>query len=427
VTAAAVAAFFALGTGSGTSALVQTPASHGPLTPSPSPVATPAGGGLDHAFENPALWPFTSAQEIAGWQSSYPYADDKVALVQHYLGDVLRVPGAALSKPCESCDVVDIAVAGHQGGQAALERYLVGGHPVYTIVTVGQSDLKLTTPGYGEAVSSPTTVSGRVTGVDESVQVSLVTQDGRVLGTATAPAGSERPWTTTVSWSDAGWTHGGVVLRTFSPKDGTLNRLTAVPVMRGDAPATAFTPALWPFASHAQTEAWRQDPSRMPWAGSNLQVAQHFVTDYLRLTGVHVVQSCVSCDVVSIVTAGGQEVATMTLVREDDGSPRAYSVAGVRVARGFAVTSPAEGGSVSSPLTVRGTLTGVDENVSTDLLTQSGRTIGHTSAPAGSGAPWSAQLSWTDTDWYTGALVLKTYSAKDGALSRLEVLRVVAG
>lgn len=188
-----------------------------------------------------------------------------------------------------------------------------------------------------------------------------------------------------------------------------------------------FAPAIWPFASHAQAQAWRADPSTMPWAGSNLDVAQHFVDDYLRLTGVRLVQTCVSCDVVEVHAADGRKVGTVTLVREDDGTPRAYSVAGVTYDASFDVSSPREGAAVRSPLTVTGTITGVDENVVVTLVTQDRRAIGSAAAPAGSGAPWSTSLTWTDTHWYTGALVLKTFSPKDGSLNRLLVLRVVRG
>jgi hypothetical protein len=188
-----------------------------------------------------------------------------------------------------------------------------------------------------------------------------------------------------------------------------------------------FAPAIWPFASHDQAEAWRQSPESRPWAGDNLGVAQHFVDDYLKLTGVHLVQTCNSCDVVEIVAADGSQVGTVGLVREDDGSPRAYSVAGVTFDSSFAVTSPTEGQRVTSPLKVTGTIVGVDENVAITLISQDGRTIGSTAAPAGSGAPWSTTLSWTDGNWYTGALVLKTYSARDGSLNRLIVQRVVRG
>jgi hypothetical protein len=242
VTAAAVTAFFVFADADGRSALKQVP---GPgTTPSvsetahPAPSPTVAGGGLDHAFENAALWPFTSAQQIAGWQTSYPYADDKLALVAHYLHDVLHLTGLTTSTTCESCDVVVISMGTRKVGEASLERFWVDGHEVFTISVIGETDLKILTPTNGDAISSPTAVTGLITGVDENVNLSLVTQTGQQIAAAGAPAGSAVPWNGSLTWADATWTHGGIVARTFSPKDGSLNRLTAIPVMRDSQPAS---------------------------------------------------------------------------------------------------------------------------------------------------------------------------------------------
>ncbi|MFN2538639.1 MAG: Gmad2 immunoglobulin-like domain-containing protein [Mycobacteriales bacterium] len=243
VTAAAVAAFFVFADGKD-ARLTQVPTSPGPsvseTTPSASPSAAPTvvGGGLDHAFKNPALWPFTSAQQIAAWQTTYPYADDKVTLVGHYLADVLRLTGLTTSTTCESCDVVVIKHGTVKVGEASLERFLLDGHQVYTISSIGGTDLTILTPTTGEAIGSPATVTGRVTGVDENVNLTLVTQAGKAIATGGAPAGSEAPWSAKLSWSDTDWTNGGIVAKTFSPKDGSLNRLTATPVLR-DSTASA--------------------------------------------------------------------------------------------------------------------------------------------------------------------------------------------
>jgi hypothetical protein len=244
-TAAAASLFFVLGDADGPTKLTQTPQTHGPSvttgpTSEPTPTQTVTGGGLDHPLEDPAIWPFTSSQEIAAWKTTHPYADDKTALVQHYLKDVLQLPSTfALSKPCESCDVVDIAVGGTKVAEAALERFLLDGQHVYTISTIGGTDLKVLSPDLGAAVTSPTRVTGRITGVDENVSISLVTKGGAVLATAGAPAGSEVPWEATVTWSITDWTFGDLVLRTYSAKDGALNRLTVLPVMRDSTAVTS--------------------------------------------------------------------------------------------------------------------------------------------------------------------------------------------
>ncbi len=244
-TAAAASFVFVLSDNDGQSALKQNNppgSSTEPTAPEPTVTPTTAGGGLDHPLENPAIWPFTTSQEIADWKTTYPYAGDKTALVQHYLKDALSLDGTfTLTKPCESCDVVDIGLGGHKVGQAALERFDVDGDRVYTISTIGETDLKLLTPGAGDAVSSPTKVRGTIAGVDENVRITLTDSAGGQLGTTTAPAGSAVPWEGSVRWSATGWVHGAVVLTTFSMKDGTLNRLTVVPVTRGDSGTAAPT------------------------------------------------------------------------------------------------------------------------------------------------------------------------------------------
>lgn len=238
----------------------------------------------------------------------------------------------------------------------------------------------------------------------------------------------------------------GVTLAFVALGGGGTQKLTQTPATPGPAPtattegtpapqassspavvAPAFVPALWPFSTQAQVEAWRDDPSKMPWAGSSLEVARHFVSDYLRLTDAHVVQNCVSCDVVAIVNNNdGKTAGQINLVREDGGT-RAFSVASVD-AVGMAVTSPKARAPISSPTTVKGTLEqAVDESVRLQLVTAAGAEIAMTSAPAGSAVPWQGSLSWSDQTWTMAAIVARTGSFKDGTVTRLAVLAVTRG
>lgn len=59
------------------------------------------------------------------------------------------------------------------------------------------------TPAYGAAVSSPVTVGGRITGVDERLAVQVRSRQGGLLGrSAGMPAGGERtPWSAQVAYS----------------------------------------------------------------------------------------------------------------------------------------------------------------------------------------------------------------------------------
>lgn len=430
VAGGAAAAVVVLSGSGGTTSLTQDPPASQPPSPvvtgtaAPTPTQSATGGGLDHAFENPSVWPFHSAQDIARWQTTFPYANDKVKLVQGYFTEVLAMRGLRYSLPCESCDVVEVRDGnGTKLATAALERYLLGGTQVYTISGISGGDLTITRPTVGEAISSPTTVTGRITGFDERVNVAVIADDGQTIATGGAQAGTPVPWTTRLTWSSTQWSYGGIVARTFSMKDGTLNRLTVVPVSRGQRAAPAFAPAIWPFASASQVAAWHQDSSRMPWASDPQAVANHFLTDYLSLRGITATPACASCLDLVLRNTSARTIGTLRLVPEEG----AYSVAGVTLASGLSVTAPAEGQRLSSPTTVTGTVEGVDESIVMTLRAQSGKVLGSTSAPAGSGQPWSGRLSWSDRSWYTGALVLATYSPKDGALNRLVVIRVVNG
>lgn len=66
--------------------------------------------------------------------------------------------------------------------------------------------LTLTRPGYGTTVTSPLTVGGRITGVDERITVRLHTLGGAlpVGSTAGVPAGGQgAPWSVPVTFRAA--------------------------------------------------------------------------------------------------------------------------------------------------------------------------------------------------------------------------------
>jgi hypothetical protein len=240
-TAGAATAFFLLGGGTGPTTLTQVPGGTG--TPQPTPTcrkiadypcasdSTPPGPASTQ-YDGPAVWPFTTAAEAEAWRSTAPWATDKKQVAGRFATGLLGLKGVTTGTVCESCDLVELRLGGALVGTATLVRYDVGGTRVYTVVAVDGGDLKVTRPTAGAAVTSPTSVSGRITGVDENVSLSLVTQAGKKLATAGAPAGSAVPWQASLSWSDTSWSHGAIVGKTFSLKDGALTRLVVVPVTR---------------------------------------------------------------------------------------------------------------------------------------------------------------------------------------------------
>lgn len=243
VMAAAIGAFFVLGGSGGTQRLVQTPGGH---RPSPSFCYPPLAEGPCSTVrpsqpiaepDGTTLWPFTSAAEAQAWQPTgpYPWAGDILATAEHFATDYLGITGLRGFQP----NAVDGTV-GLQSGQpdrrkisaVKLVHYeSADGKRVWTVESVA-TDMSVTSPTAGAAISSPTSVTGRITGVDENVRLRLLTSAGKEIANGGAPAGSEVPWQGTLTWSDTSWTTAGIVGTTYSPKDGALTRLVVVPVLR---------------------------------------------------------------------------------------------------------------------------------------------------------------------------------------------------
>jgi hypothetical protein len=178
-----------------------------PTSAQPSPPAVPTG--------LVALWPFTAPDQVLTWQAAYRSAGDQpwhldvgrtaIAFAHDHLGytDVDRVTSRAV----DGADArIGVGAAGEDGrdhaiGVLHLVRFGVERDAPWVVVGSEDRDLTLTSPRYGAAVTSPFTVGGRITGVDESLRVV-------VLGPASAtplavvgglPAGGQdTPWTTTV-------------------------------------------------------------------------------------------------------------------------------------------------------------------------------------------------------------------------------------
>ena len=165
-----------------------------------------------------ALWPFTSVAQVQAWQTSFRTGGsqpwhldvDRTALAfsRDHLGytEIDRVTtrsvngtdarlGVGWNDPNETTATV-----------AVLHLIRLGGGQDAPWVVVGTDDtlLSLTTPRYGTSVRAPLSVGGLITGVDESLHVTVLgpgssTPLGEVVG---IPAGGERtPWSTTVTFA----------------------------------------------------------------------------------------------------------------------------------------------------------------------------------------------------------------------------------
>lgn len=250
-----LAGTIALTGGTGTSSLEPLPPatqapSEGPTsspTPTPSPV-TPDPDGSTTSQPGTPFFPFTSDAQAADWAEApgaRTWADDPVAVAQHLLDDLLDLDGVRATRDtclCEGQARVDV-----QAGDATVARVtlaLLGTSAtrpwvVLSVDSDASGGLSVSSPKAGTEVSSPLTVTGTVTGVDESVQVRLRTVPGTLLDEQFVPAGMDHPWSTQLSWSSSQWTTGVVTAVTRSPRDGSVSRLVAVPVVRDTTPRAA--------------------------------------------------------------------------------------------------------------------------------------------------------------------------------------------
>lgn len=203
---------------------------------------------------------------------------------------------------------------------------------------------------------------------------------------------------------------------------------TASPIAADPDGSTTSQPGtpFFPFTSDAQAADWAAAPGDRAWADDPVEVAQHLVDDLLALEGVRAALSFDSTGVP--LQVGGVTVAVADVAQLGTTDPRPWVVLGVRVERGapapLVVTAPARGSEVSSPLTVTGTVKGVDENVRVSLRTATGTLLTEEGAPAGMEQPWSTTLRWTADDWTTGVVTAVTRSPKDGAVNRVVAVPV---
>jgi hypothetical protein len=169
------------------------------------------------AFGFSPVWPFTRPADAGAWQESYragghqPWHLDPAAtalsFTREYLG--YREVDEVVSRRVDGTEAwVGVGYTPQPGltSTAAvvhLARIGAGGDAPWEVVGTRDTSLSLTKPAYGATVSSPLTVGGRVSGVDESLVTQLRALGRPVLArSAGVPAGGEHtPWSTTLAFS----------------------------------------------------------------------------------------------------------------------------------------------------------------------------------------------------------------------------------
>jgi hypothetical protein len=186
-----------------------------PETPTDTTTTTTAAA---REFTYQPLWPFGNADDAATWQDSYrtgghePWHLDAeetaVAFTTGYLGfaEIDQVLSSDVQDD-EAWVTLGYALEQSDPGTAAvvhLARIGTGQDAPWEVVGTRDTTLTLTEPRYGATVSTPVTVGGQVTGVDESIRVQVRQLSGMLGESCCLAAGGENtPWTATVSYQGA--------------------------------------------------------------------------------------------------------------------------------------------------------------------------------------------------------------------------------
>jgi hypothetical protein len=214
--AGATAVFLITGCGSGgKDSAGETPASSSNTVSASTSAATSADVALPAGYL--PLFPFSGPDDVIAWQQAYRseghqpwhldagetavafarvlgYDEVDRATSSTIQGDDAKI-GVGWMAPEEMKNPATIAVV-------HLKRFGTGQDAPWEVVGTEDTSLVLTTPAYGSTVSSPVAVGGRITGVDESLVVTVRSvQDHELIGQADPiPGGGQnQPWSTTVT------------------------------------------------------------------------------------------------------------------------------------------------------------------------------------------------------------------------------------
>lgn len=172
------------------------------------------------------------------------------------------------------------------------------------------------------------------------------------------------------------------------------------------APAAFGYQPLWPFTSLAEAAAWQKasrSGGHQPWHLDAVHTALAFTTGYLQFTGVNVVVWHSIQGNEALVAVGYPienrtpgTAAVLHLAKFGTGADAPWEVVGSKDTT-LTLTQPRYGATAGSPVTVGGTITGVDESIRVQVRQPSSeQPIGQTDGlPAGGeNTPWSTTVTY---------------------------------
>ena len=195
-----------------------TPATSAPATGAPSTSGPPARTtGLPAGYL--PLFPFASLADVRAWQASYESGghqpwhrspDITATAFAAFLGytGITEIAGSAVSRGDAHVAVGIKLPNGTISTAAVIHLVLFGSGRYAPWEVVGTSDTTFTLdqPGYGSTVPSAVTAGGTITGVDESIRVTVHTLPAQgPVGTycCRAAGGTRSPWSARVSFRAA--------------------------------------------------------------------------------------------------------------------------------------------------------------------------------------------------------------------------------
>jgi hypothetical protein len=205
------------------------------------------------------------------------------------------------------------------------------------------------------------------------------------------------------------------VTATSARPSATASSPAAPSPTRQVPPSFAYQP-LWPFASVSDASAWQRayrDGGQQPWHLDADETALSFTTGFLGFTEIDRVVSRSIKGNEAWISVGYQSsegpasiAAVLHLVRIGQGNDAPWEVVGTQDST-LTVERPRYGAKVSSPITVGGRITGVDESIRIDVRrVGSEQPVGSSCCLPGGGEKqaWSTRVTFRGTA--TGALTI---------------------
>jgi hypothetical protein len=396
-------------------------------TEPPGVLTAPPPTDLDQA-----LWPDPSGELFT----------DPVEAVRSFVEVVIGVDDPDLSEfqaGEPGAGEVSVARVGEDGrpsdstgiASTVTVRQLDGVH--WFVTSAGGHDVQIDSPEPLAAVSSPLTVTGQGLGYEGTIVAELRPRSdpGAVLDEEPTIAGASEvaPFSVELAYDAPGPSIGMLVARDDPGTDLGVPSFAAIPVRLGagsppagsgepsgpptTTPTTTAPPAyefgsqpLWPFRTQAEADAWLVSSAEghSPWHASAEMTAQAFTTGYLGFGEIDLVTSEDVGDTEAWIGVGYEAEpgvistsAVIHLVRFGPDPDAPWEVVGTRDTA-LTLDTPSYGSAVSSPVTVGGTVTGVDESLRVQVRQQSSEApLGESCClPAGGeGTPWESSVAFS--------------------------------